>query len=164
MHILFGNVLAVDEGSLVLVCAVATVTLLALAVLYRPLVAGCFDPEFLGSVARFSGAYHLAFLGLLALNLVAGFQALGSLMAFGLMLLPALAAMFWARHLATQMLLSIGFGTASAYLGLVLSFQVDIPSGPAIVLVAGAIYALSLLVGREGSLRQRFLPAPHLAP
>ena len=90
LHVLFGTVLALDDAALILVAAIATVSLIVLAVIYRPLVLECFDPQFLRSASGWSSPTHLIFLVLVVLNLVAGFQALGTLMAVGIMLLPAI--------------------------------------------------------------------------
>ncbi|MBP2299699.1 metal ABC transporter permease [Azospirillum picis] len=165
MHVLFGTILAVDDGGLLLVAGVATLTLLALALLYRPLVVESFDPGFLQAVGgRGPGAAcHLLFLVLVVLNLVGGFQALGTLMAVGLMMLPAAAARFWAERVATLALAAMAVAFASGVGGLLLSFHLDLPSGPAIVLAAGGAYLLSLAVGPVGSLRVRWFPRRHLA-
>ena len=93
---------------------------------------------------------------------VAAFQALGTLMAVGLMMLPAAAARFWAREVWSLAAVAAGLAGAAGYLGLVVSFHLDAPSGPAIVLVAGAGYLLSLLAGRRGGLLRRWFAAPHL--
>ena len=79
--------------------SIATVSLIVLAAIYRPLVLECFDPQFLRSVSSLSSPTHFTFLVLVVLNLVAGFQALGTLMAVGIMLLPAVAARFWAEDI-----------------------------------------------------------------
>ncbi|MEO0036717.1 MAG: hypothetical protein RLZZ501_2740 [Pseudomonadota bacterium] len=155
MHVLFGSVLAVDAASLTLIAAIASVTLAGFALLYRPLVAECFDPGFLRAAGGAGALVHLAFLALVVLNLVAGFQALGTLMAVGLMMLPAAAARMWARHLPGLIGLAGLIALASGYIGLVLSFRFELPSGPAIVLVAGAAYLLSLLFGRVGGALRR---------
>ena len=155
MHVLFGSILAVDDAALVLMAGVATATLLALALIFRGLVAECFDPSFLRAAGGRGGLYHLVFLTLVVLNMVSGFQALGTLMAVGLMMLPATAARFWARGVAGLVATAVLIAMVSGYLGLVLSFRFDLPSGPAIVLVAGAIHLLSLAGGpRDGLLRQ----------
>jgi zinc/manganese transport system permease protein len=157
MRVLFGSILAVDDAALLLVAGVASVSLLLLAVIYRPLVVECFDPAFLRTARAHGGLYHLLFLVLVVLNLVGGFQALGTLMAVGLMMLPAVAARFWARQVwslsATATLLAI----AAGYGGLLLSYHANLPSGPAIVLLAGAFYVASVLFGRYDSFLSRSL-------
>ena len=126
------------------------------------LVLECADPNFLRSVSRLSVLTHFAFLALVVLNLVAGFQALGTLMSVGLMILPAAAARFWATGIAGMIGVAILVGIAASISGLLLSYHLSLPSGPAIILVAGAIYATSVVLGRYGSLMARYLPRPHL--
>ena len=154
VHVLFGTILAVDDASLLLIAAVASLSLLVLALIYRPLVVECFDPGFLRSVSGRGSRHHLAFLVLVVLNLVAGFQALGTLMAVGLMMLPAVAARFWAREVWRLALVASLIAVLSGYGGLLLSFHHDLPSGPCIVLMAGAAYLISVLVGPQDSLLQ----------
>lgn len=161
MHVLFGTVLALNNDALVMIGGVATVSLVALATIWRPLVAECLDPNFLRSVSGAGQPTHLIFLALVVLNLVGGFQALGTLLAVGLMMLPAAAARFWVRGLEALCLLAIVFGMASSYLGLVLSYHVSVPSGPAIILVAGGIYLLSLAFGSRGIVRSRLTSSRH---
>jgi len=155
MHVLFGSVLAVDDASLILIAAIASLTLAGFALLYRPLVAECFDSGFLRAAGGGGAQVHLAFLALVVLNLVAGFQALGTLMAVGLMMLPAATARMWAHRLPGLIVLAGLVALAAGYVGLVLSFRFNLPSGPAIVLVAGAAYLLSLLFGRVGGALRR---------
>lgn len=162
LHVLFGTVLALNNDALILLCAITTVTWFTLAVLFRPLILECADPQFLRSVSRLSAITHFAFLALVVLNLVAGFQALGTLMSVGLMLLPAAAARFWAQGIGAMIGVAIVVAIASSAAGLLLSYHYSLPSGPAIILVAGAIYAVSVVFGRQGSLIARYLPRPHL--
>ncbi|MFY3002542.1 metal ABC transporter permease, partial [Achromobacter xylosoxidans] len=97
LHVLFGTVLGLDDTALLLVTATASITLLALAALYRMLVAECLDPGFLRASGGQGGWVHMGFLVLVVVNLVAGFQVLGTLMVVGIMMLPAAAARFWMR-------------------------------------------------------------------
>ena len=162
LHFLFGNVLALDNATLLLAAAIATVSLLVLALIWRPLVLECVDPVFLRTVSRAGGPVHMAFLALVVMNLVAGFQALGTLLAVGLMMLPAVAVRFWARDMSSMIGGAILIGIISGYVGLLLSYHGDLPAGPAIILVAGAIYAVSILIGRVGGYATRLVPRPHL--
>ncbi|KTT15802.1 metal ABC transporter permease [Pseudacidovorax intermedius] len=161
MHLLFGTILAVDDSALLLICGVSSLTLAVLALLWRPLIAECVDPGFLRSVGGPGRWVHLAFLMLTVANLVAGFQAMGTLMAVGLMMLPATAARFWAGTVGGLIAVAALIAAFSGFAGLLLSYHAQWPSGPAIVLVAGAVYLLSLCAGsREGLLWQR-LRRPH---
>jgi zinc/manganese transport system permease protein len=161
MHVLFGSVLALNNEALVLIGVIVTVTLAALFAFWRALVAECMDPLFLRSVSGLGSPVHFLFLGLVVLNLVGGFIALGTLLAVGLMMLPAAAARFWTARVETMCVVAAAIGIASCYAGLLLSFHASLPSGPAIILVAGALYLASLLVGPRGVLRQRALPHRH---
>ncbi|MGY4463635.1 hypothetical protein ACVWYI_007595 [Bradyrhizobium sp. LB13.1] len=157
---LFGNILAMDDQTLLVVAFNATVTLLVLAVIYRPLVIESVDPLFLRTVSRAGGPAHLAFLALVVINLVNGFQALGTLLAVGLMILPAGIARFWSRDLTVMICIAVVAAAVSGYAGLVLSFQTRVPSGPAIILVASALYMVSVLFGRVGGVVRQMFPGP----
>ncbi len=162
LHVLFGNVLALDDTALLVIAFNATVTLLVLAVIFRPLVIECVDPVFLRSVSRTGAPVHLAFLALVVINLVNGFHALGTLLAVGLMILPACIGRFWTQDLTRIIAVAVVAAVVSAYAGLVLSFHTSVPSGPAIILVASAFYVLSLLFGSVGGLVWQAFPGRHL--
>src|ERR1700712_4227837 len=110
LHFLFGSVLALDDATLILIAVNATVTLIGLALIYRPLVLECVDPGFLRSVSRAGGPAHIAFLALVVINLVSGFHALGTLLAVGIMMLPAATARFWSRDITAMILIAAGSG------------------------------------------------------
>src|SRR6201981_2640406 len=122
LHVLFGNILALDDQTLLLVAINATITLLVLALIYRPLVIESVDPLFLRAVSRAGAPAHLAFLALIVVNLVSGFQALGTLLAVGLMILPAGIARFWSRDVTPMISIAVACAIISGYAGLVLSF------------------------------------------
>jgi zinc/manganese transport system permease protein len=162
LHVLFGTVLALDDGALLLLATIATITLVVLAVLYRPLVLECVDPTFLRSVSRAGTPTHLIFLALVVLNLVGGFHALGTLLAVGMMMLPAAAARFWSAEITVMTLIATLIGVVSGFAGLLLSFHAELPAGPAIILTAGAIYLVSLVAGIRGGLLWLAWPRRHL--
>lgn len=150
MHVLFGTVLALDDNALFFIAGSATVTLLTLAIILRPLTLECIDPRFLSVVSPAGGPVHLIFLGLVVLNLVSGFQALGTLLAVGIMMLPATAARFWSRNLVGMAGIAFGLAVISSGAGLLLSYHFSLPSGPAIILAAGCLYIFSLMLGPVG--------------
>lgn len=161
LHVLFGTILAIDSQAIFMVGGIASFTLIVLALIYRPLILECFDPGFLRAVGGKGSLYHVLFLLLVVLNLVAGFQALGTLMAVGMMIIPATVSRFWATSLSALMIISTVVATLSGFIGLIVSFHAGVASGPAIVLTASAFYVISLLFGRSGIVR-RLLPKTHL--
>ncbi len=162
LHFLFGNVLALDNETLVLIAVIATVSLFSLALIWRPLVLESLDAGFLRSVSRSGGPAHITFLALVALNLVGGFQALGTLLAVGLIILPAVISRFWSRDLTAMTVSAVVAGITSGYCGLLLSYHAGLPAGPAIILFAGMLYCVSVLFGRYGGLLRGLVARKHL--
>ncbi|MCQ4158381.1 metal ABC transporter permease [Roseomonas sp. GC11] len=162
-HLLFGSVLGVDDPALFLMAGVASLTLLVLSFAWRPLVLECFDPGFAAAARARGGLWHMVFLGLLVLNVLAAFQALGTLMAVGLMMLPAVAARHWGRSVGGLAAAAVGIALFSSLAGLLLSYHLDLPTGPAIVLVAGGAWVVSVLAGPVDGVLPRLLRRPHLA-
>ena len=145
VRVLFGTVLAVDHGTVLQIAAASTVTVLTIAALYRPLAVGAFDPSFL-RVASPRVPYDAVFVALVVLALVMSFQAFGTLLAVGPMLLPAAAARCWGLRVAASMALATGFGLIASVSGLLASYHANLPSGPAIVLAGGILYLASAII------------------
>jgi zinc/manganese transport system permease protein len=163
MTFLFGETAAkMTADKLLVIAGNATVSLLALALIYRPLVLGCVDPGFLRSVSRSDGIAHLTFMVLLVLNLISSFYALGTLLGVGIIIIPAAIARFWTRDVSTMIVLAIAGGLVSGWVGVLFAFDAGIPSGPAVTLVAGLFYAGSVLFGRVGGLLWQAFPGRHL--
>ena len=164
MRLLFGSVLAVDDAALLMMATISSLTLLLLAAAWRPLVVESFDPGFLRSVGGPGARVHALLLVLVVANLVSGFQALGTLMAVGLMMLPAASARFWVAGLPAMSALAAGIGAVAGWAGLLVSYRAELPSGPCIVLACGLAYVVSVLFGRrDGILVQRLQAARHRA-
>ncbi len=150
LHILFGSALGVDNQGLLLVASVASISAVLLAAMYRGLVLESFDPVFLGTVRRRGWLWQQSFLMLVVMNLVAGFQTLGTLMAVGLMMLPAVSSKLWHDTLPAQLANASAQAMLASTAGLLLSYHFDTPSGPTIIGCAGALYFVSLLVAPGG--------------
>ena len=162
LHVLFGSALALNDSALWLLGSISTLTLVALAILLRPLVLECLDPDYLATVSRAGSWVHMAFLLLAVLNLIAGFHALGTLMSVGIMILPGAALRYWTRRLGPMLLGSCLAAFVSALCGLLFSYHLGWPTSPTIILTLGLIYFLSLLVGPQGGLMWRYIRLRHL--
>ncbi len=161
MHVLFGTVLALDDAALTLLCSIASISVLIIALLFRLLVLECADPQFLRSVSGLSVMTHFTFLALVVLNLVAGFHALGTLMAVGIMILPAAAARFWTASISGLIVVAVAVAMLASMIGLLLSYHYSLPSGPAIILVAGIVYGMSIVFGSTGGIIAQVSPRRH---
>jgi len=161
LHVLFGTILAIDPAALYLIAGISAATLATLALIYRPLIAECLDPGFLRAVGARGMLYHFLFLLLVVLNLVAGFQSLGTLMAVGLMMLPASIAKLWVTTLPAMLAVATLSAVASGFAGLLISFHYGLASGPTIIVTASALYCLSLILAPSGAI-MRLFPRLHL--
>lgn len=161
LHVLFGSVLALDDAALLLLATFASISIVALACGLRLLVLDCCDPAFLGHISRLAPLAHYGFMVLVVLNLLGGFHALGTLMAVGIMILPAATARLWTANIGPLLLIAVGSALAGAYAGLLLSYHINLPAGPAIVLTLGALYLVSMAVAPLGPLAARRRPRWH---
>jgi zinc/manganese transport system permease protein len=162
VHVLFGDITELDMPRLKLIAAIASVSVIGFAIIWRPLVLECVDPQFLRTVSGAGAWVHYAFLVLVVLNLVAGYQALGTLLAIGLTILPAVSARFWSRDITRMLVVAIFVGIVAGYAGLLVSYHAGVAAGPAIVLAAGLIYVGSVLFGPYGGVLRRAIPGRHL--
>ncbi|WP_315709374.1 metal ABC transporter permease [Brenneria uluponensis] len=158
LHVLFGSILAIDQQALLVIGGITTCSVLVLTIIYRALVIESFDVTFLRiSSIHTRAVIHALFLSLVVLNLVAGFQLLGTLMAVGMMMLPAACARFWTQRLATMLALAVTLGSIASVIGLFWSYYANLPAGPAVILTATLFFCISVFFGSNGGmLRTRY--------
>ncbi|MBN3256277.1 metal ABC transporter permease [Pectobacterium brasiliense] len=153
LHVLFGSILAVDRAALIDIALIGSTSLLVLAMIYRALVIESFDVTFLRiSSGRYRALIHGLFLSLVVLNLVAGFQLLGTLMTVGMMMLPAASARFWTQRLPVMLGIAVLQGMLASLIGLLWSYYAELPAGPAIILTITLFFCFSVCVGHNGGL------------
>jgi zinc/manganese transport system permease protein len=162
LHVLFGSLLALDDTTLLFLVSIASISLISLALIYRPLVMESLDTLFMQSVSNISVLTHSLFMILVVLNLVAGFHAMGTLMAVGIMIMPAVSARLWREDLTGILVTAVSIAFVASIGGLLLSFHQDLPVSAAIILMLGIFYILSLLVGSANGILPRLLPQRHL--
>ncbi|KAB8123740.1 metal ABC transporter permease [Komagataeibacter medellinensis] len=150
LHVLFGTILAIDGPALYLMGGITTLSIALLAVIWRPLVMECVDPGFMRMSGGRGGLYHMVFLFLVVINLVAGFEALGTLMSVGMMMVPAATARLWTRRLLPMMALSAMVGVMAGLVGLLVSYHFQLAAGPTIILTCSVLYIFSLLASPTG--------------
>ncbi len=143
--ILFGQILGTSWESVAVLAAAALGVTGVAAICARPFLLLAFDPE-QADVAGFpSRRYHAIMLVLIALTVVVSFQAVGTLLVFGMLLAPAAAGALLAHRIGTMMLIGSLIGAVSAYVGLLVSYWFDLAAGASMVLVAVAIFFVVFL-------------------
>jgi len=162
LHILFGNALEIDHLTLMTIASISTGSIIAFALIYRLLVLESFDPVFLLSVGGRGTLVHLVFMTLVVLNLIAGATTLGTMMSIGLMIVPGAAARMWTQDLGMTIAGAIGIATISSVSGLLAGHHASLPLGPTIIIIAGLLFVISVLFGRQNGLIQRFRHPAHL--
>ena len=134
-HFLVGDILAVDDTSLILMSVTAVITVFALAVFYRAFIIQSFEDGF--SILNNSITMEILFYVLLIINLISAFFVFGTLMGLGIILLPAITARRLSQDIDNILPLSIIIAIVSSLIGLEISYHFEVPSGACIVLVMG---------------------------
>ncbi len=139
MHILFGNVLGVQQSALLLTLAASLVALLMVWLAYRPLMLYAFDPTQAQALGFNTGVIHYGLILLLTLTIVASLETVGIILVVAMLITPGATAHLLTDRFKTMLFISVGIGVGSAVLGLWLSFAFDVASGGTIVLVATGV-------------------------
>jgi ABC-type Mn2+/Zn2+ transport system permease subunit len=153
--LLFGDVLGVTWGDVRLQAVTALVVVVGSTLGYRPFLALSFNEAKAGSLGLRPGLTHLALLGLIALAIVSSFQAVGTLLVFGLLVGPPATAALLVRRVWLCMVVSVALGWVAVALGLVLSYQHGTAAGATMAGVSVAMFFV-VLVAQELAALVRF--------
>lgn len=156
---LFGNVLAIGRGDLLILTAAALGLGLLLAGLFEEFAFAAFDPEGAAAAGVPVRALAYLFLVMVAVAVVVSLQTVGLILVTALLVIPAAAARQWVERLPPLVLLAAIFGTASAMVGLYASYYLRVPSGATIVLTVALIFLISFTARGLRDLRGRRAPA-----
>ena len=143
--LLLGQVLGVSQTDVYVSLGLAAVVLVGLYAFHRQLIYTTFDPVGAKVVGIKTGLVEYVLLALLALVIVIGIQAAGIVLVMAMLITPAATAYLIAKRFVEVMMIGALIGALSAVVGLYLSFHVDLPSGPAMALVATAAFAIAAL-------------------
>ena len=155
-QILFGNILAVRQSDMILSVIVGAVVLLTVFLLYKELVVTSFDEASAEVYGFRTKTVQYLVLVLLTLVTVTSMQTVGVVLVIALLVTPAATAFLLVKRLPAMLGLAALFGAVSSFVGLVISFTANLPSGPVIAIVAAIFFALALLFSpRQGLLTKR---------
>jgi len=152
-NFLFGNALALQPVEVGILAVLAVVSIACVVTFYRPLAALCFDPLFARTIGLPIRVVHYGLMTLTSLVTVASIQSVGVVLVVAMLITPAATAFLLVRRLPGMLALSATIGTASGYLGAMLSYVfTGFSSGPTMVLVASAFFTLAVVFGPRGLL------------
>lgn len=145
MHVLFGNILGVNRGDLMLTLGIALLILIAVGLFYKELLFYTFDPVGAQADGMPVRGYYLGLVTAISLTVIASLQTVGVLLVIAMLVAPGMTAYLLVKELHQMMLLGSALGALSSIAGMYLSYYLDIPSGSAIVLVAFGLFLLAFL-------------------
>jgi len=152
----FGNVLGVGKGDLLLIAAVGAIVLVLVAVFYKELLFTAYDPAMAAAAGLPVAAMQYGLLALIALTIVISLKAVGIVLVVAMLVTPAATAQLLVRRLHLIMAVGAGIGIVSSVVGLYLSYHADVAASAAVVLTATVIFLLTFLLSpRRGILGLR---------
>ena len=150
---LFGQAASLMPRDVALIGVLGTVVLVVVALFYKELKILAFDPDFGDSLGLHMRRLELLLTLLLVIVVVVGLQTVGVILVIATLINPAAAARQWTERLGVMLVLAGGIGATAGALGALLSARVDrLPTGPAIVVISGAILIVSLVLAPERGL------------
>jgi ABC-type Mn2+/Zn2+ transport system permease subunit len=158
-HFLFGNLLGVTSGDLLVMAILSALVLALVFLFYKELLVISFDPVLATTLRLPAGFLRYLLLILLAVTVVISLQVVGVALILAMLVTPAAAASLVTRRLPSMMAVAAGIGVGSGIAGVYASYYLNIASGPAVVLVATAVFVVVFLFapdrGAAWSLRRR---------
>lgn len=145
-HILFGNILAVQDLDMWITIAVALLVLTTITIFFHPLLLTSFDPILAKSIGVKVTFYHYLLMVILTLVAVTAMQSVGTILIVALLITPAATAYLYANSLKTMILLSSGFGALASVLGLFIGYSFNIAAGSSIVLTSALLFLISFFI------------------
>lgn len=145
-HILFGNILAVQDLDMWITIAVALLVLTTITIFFRPLLLTSFDPILAKSIGVKVTFYHYLLMVILTLVAVTAMQSVSTILIVALLITPAATAYLYANSLKTMILLSSGFGALASVLGLFIGYSFNIAAGSSIVLTSALLFLISFFI------------------
>ncbi len=145
-HILFGNILAVSDSDMMTTAIVLGIVVMFVTIFYKELLITSFDETFAKTYGLKTKLIHYSLMMVLTLVTVSALQTVGIILVVAMLITPAATAYFWTNRLSTMLVFAAIFGVVSSITGLFFSYTFNWASGPAIVLVAAILFAISFVI------------------
>lgn len=161
LNFLFGNIFAINNETILMLGIITSLTLITIFFISRPLIIEIVDPLFFSSVSKIGGWIDIIFMILVVLNLIASFQAIGTLMGIGIMVIPSISLRFWTNNLFKIIIFSVITALLSSYVALIISFNVNISCSPLIIIILSSFFLLSFIIGKRNGIIWNYIKTKH---
>jgi zinc/manganese transport system permease protein len=161
LNFLFGNIFAINNETILMLGIITSLTLVTIFLISRALIIEIVDPLFFSSVSKIGGLIDIIFMILVVLNLIASFQAIGTLMGIGIMVIPSISLRFWTNNLFKIIIFSIITALLSSYIALIISFHVNISCSPLIIIILTSFFLLSFILGKRNGIIWNYIKTKH---
>ncbi|HGD2384073.1 TPA: metal ABC transporter permease subunit [Streptococcus agalactiae] len=151
-HILFGNILAVQDSDKYMTIIVGLIVLTLITIFFKELLLTSFDPVLAKSMGMRVSFYHYLLMILLTLVAVTAMQSVGTILIVALLITPAATAYLYVKSLRTMLFLSSALGAVTSVLGLYIGYTFNIAAGSSIVLTSTFMFLLAFLFSPKQSL------------
>src|ERR1700726_4193236 len=159
---LFGNILGLGDADLWIIYLISLIALPTLVALERPLLLTTFEPSVASSQGVPVNKVKYLLMGLLVLAMISSLQAVGVILALGMLIAPAATIYLLSDSLATMFWAGGILGSVGSCTGLLISYWLNLPSGPCIVLVLGGVFVLAYLFAPRYGIVPKLLRPRHL--
>lgn len=156
-HFLFGNILSVTQSEVINTLVITLLVLTVIVLLFKELMLYTFDPVGAQAAGLPTHLLNFGLMVLIALTIVASLKSVGVILVLAMLITPGATAYLLVYRLHMMMIVGAAIGVISSITGMYLSFYVNLPSGPAIVLVAFGFFLMAFLFSpTQGLLTQSF--------
>ena len=152
-HILFGNILAVQDTDMWITIGVGALILLIIGIFFKQLLITSFDELLAKAMGMPVNFYHYLLMVLLTLVSVTAMQSVGTILIVAMLITPAATAYLYANSLKSMIFLSSTLGATASVLGLFIGYSFNLAAGSSIVLTSASFFLISFFI----SPKQRYL-------
>ena len=160
LNLIWGSILTISRGEVVLLSVICLTTVLVLVVFFKEIAAVLFNREIAAASGIAEGLFYYGIILFSGLIISASLDIVGGLLIFSLLVNPASAAYQITYRLSMMFLLSAGFGVLSCFAGLIVSYLFNVPTGAVIVLASSTIFLFAFLF----SPKRRLWPSNRKTP
>jgi len=146
LSLIFGNILAISESQVKLISVIFPIIIIIHCLFYKEFLFTSFDRQMAGTLGIKTGLWEILLYITVGVAISMSIRVGGAILTFAYLVIPATTALLVTNKMKSVFILSVIFGLLASILGMYLSFVIDLPSGPAIVVTSSVIFIIIVIV------------------